>query len=339
MYKYQQTPKNIEQLDKFINKNKKESIITNFTAMGSSILTFTIPNQLTYNIFLGTLFYMIYKDIKTFKYLTNFKKYYKNSKEYIELDKSYKIVLEEILNLFEKLEWDTDTKIYTGYNYMLKNGYFSYDKTFNKIDNDSWCMYLFGTNIMTGQGDTRHMSAMLTDLLQMSGYYAYNVSMISDQYSELEESYKDDFLNTLIKAINYLQVQISKLNFDDNYTIPAVTIGGHSYLMDLNIERLLPIDEDLKFSFGSKTYSLFCHPNLNDGIFDKIILFPTQPELLDIRKEELFEVKRMCKDCTDIFEKFYRAHKELYKEIIYKRRILIRECSNSTNFKEIVKIK
>ena len=55
------------------------------------------------------------------------------------------------------------------------------------------------------------------------------------------------------------------------------------------------------------------------------MLKPSSIQLLSSRLEDYANVWNSCFELTDIFGKFYKEHKDLYRESVLKNKILVRE--------------
>lgn len=285
--------------------------------------------------------YMISALKQDISFTTNFSSYYRNSKEYLELYEYYQIFLEELSKLISDLGWDNEMKIFSGYTYLLKKGYLSSEHQFYFYNHWNEPKDFLGTDIMLGSGCCRNISSLLTDLLNINDYFACNVSMLIDkdiavlrklELFKLEEI--DDLTGEndeiyLEKSILFKLVSfIIHLRGIYNHRATLFVDDNHSYIMDALNDTIYGIDDDLKCFQGENTFDIGYDAFNNRGkkIKLKRVLKPTSGLVMESRFDDYHKVLDMCPELTDVFEKFYREHRELYKEIIEKRRILLREC-------------
>lgn len=302
-----------------------------------------IPNPITFGIFLEESIKIISNEIKMYDYICNSTFYKKNSLEYIKMEQSYRILLEEILKLFASLNWDNEMKILSGYSYLLRNGYLSHEHKFY-YTNDAVVSYydFLGSNIVLGIGDCKHINSMLTDLLVTRGYTAYNLSLFSNDDTKI------DFLCNEFVSIAESEVNEEKHNYNKylnwliqrigNHAVTLYTEGEYAYIMDALNNCLFYIKSDLSVYQGEQEFNAFYNSFINRDKKNKLanILKPTSIEMLDSRISDYQKVLEICPEYTDVFEKFYQEHRELYQEIISKRKILIRETQkNNELFKSL----
>lgn len=284
--------------------------------------------------------YMISALKQNISFITKFSSYYRNSKEYLELYEYYQIFLEELSKLVSDLGWDNEMKIFSGYTYLLKKGYLSSEHQFYFYNHWNEPKDLLGTDIMLGSGCCRNISSLLTDLLNINGYFACDVSMLLDKdivtLSNLD-LFKTDEINGLTGENDEIHLEKSILfklvsfiiNLRDFYNHRATLFvdDNHSYVMDALNDAIYGIDDDLKCFQGENIFDISYDAFANRGekIKLKRVLKPTSSLVMESRLSDYYKVLEMCLELTDVFEKFYSEHKELYGEIIEKRRILIRE--------------
>ena len=298
----------------------------------------------------GAYGYMISVLKQNISFITKFSSYYRNSKEYLELYHHYQIFLEELSKMASDLAWNNEMKIFSGYSYLLKKGYLSLEHQFyfSKYSDDA--LDLLGTNIMLGRGVCRNISSGLTDLLNISGYSAYNIDMLLDKdivaLSDLEllefeeidaltEGNDEIYLreNILFKLVYF----IIRLRDFYNHRGTLFVDDNHSYIMDATNDTIYCINDDLKCFQGENIFDINFDSFANRGKKIKLgeVLKPTSEWLLESRLNDYNEVLEMCGELTDVFEKFYREHKDLYREIVEKRRILVREYDKYNILKRI----
>ena len=191
---------------------------------------------------------------------------------------------QEFLNNYNKLnktfELNNPIEIHKMYNYLLENGYLSKDKHFffsNENVKDIKC--LNGVDTITGSSVCRHISAMLTDILNNYGIEASQVGVyVDDNYTfnnsealyksmEMflnnipeEEIKKSDVLKEIAQEIKLHQKEIANLPiesncekikdkrniFDRKYGNHSITYAykdGKSYYLDPTQNRIYRLNE------------------------------------------------------------------------------------------------
>ena len=114
-----------------------------------------------------------------------------------------------------------------------------------------------------------------------------------------------------------------------NHLVTLFVDKNHLYAMDPTNDLIFLVGDDFKF-YGMDgncigdgyVRTLF---NNEERIDLNDILKRTSKELLDSRLDDYKVVWNNCSDLIDIFEKFYVEHKELYEEVVAKRKVLLRE--------------
>lgn len=245
-----------------------------------------------------------------------------NSKEYLEAYKSYLLVLDELSKLFENLDWDNEMKLFSGYSYLLKKGYLSVDCQFNYSRNISSCSGLWGSNILLGEGNCKHISSMLTDILKVNGYDAHNIGMLLDKediyyFNDIDFSYSEEDDIDLDNRNNYDFRKRLKNRDVPNHLVTLFKDNDHSYIMDATNDTIYIVDSDLSVYQGKYQFKIFDYDKTKG-------LIPTDVDLFTQRLGDYYDVLSSCFELTSEFEKFYFEHKDLYDEVIAKRKTLIR---------------
>ena len=107
-----------------------------------------------------------------------------HTKDVIQIRDLYQEFIKNYNKLNKIFDLSDPIQIYTMFNYLLYKGYLSKDKNFQfsgKQARDINC--LSGTNVITGQAVCRHISAMLTDILNDYGIESSQLGVYSRHYS------------------------------------------------------------------------------------------------------------------------------------------------------------
>lgn len=288
---------------------------------------------------------VLYKLIKSYQKITRFwneyDMYYRNSKEYIEAYSYYKIVLEELSYLATTIDWDNEMKLYAGYCYLYKQGYLSFSHQFYYSKYAEDCKFLEGNNITLGIGCCRHINSMLKDLLKECGYSSFNLEMLLDycvvhlndmeklRLDEAQESIQEELDNEQLetKKIQSIWNLFSKKDIPTNHSVTLFQDDTHSYIMDATNDTIYYVTDDLKVYQGGHEFKVQFDKLWNDGEELRLrnFLKSSSRPILEKRLQDYHETWEECFELTDTFERFYQEHKELYEEVVEKRKVLKRE--------------
>ena len=246
-------------------------------------------------------------------------------------------------------------QIHTMFNYLLYKGYLSKNNEFqfSKIRlKDINCLY--GTYVFTGQAFCRHISTMLTDILNDYGIQSNTLCV---HYRDYDINYKIKILETpkytKEELVNYakthindekkydLVLEIIEKLLEENQNIEISLekvyeknlfkkiIGSHmisyafkdekSYFLDPTNNTIFRISEsDEKILYDGEYEIEICPINsvFRSSRYSTNRLINQYP---NVSKEEekmmIEETMKLCNENTDIFEKFYTENADLYDEI------------------------
>lgn len=275
------------------------------------------------------------------EYLNNYAGAYINSIEYQDVYKNYMLLLKELSAMFQKLGAHNEMEQFSIYNYLFRRGYLSIDHKFYYSKLSQSALGFYGLNILSGAGDCKHINSMLTDLLNLDGRSAYNVAMkldgpiatfgdadiacLSDNDNKIttpSTDQSDDFLFNLI----YRLVSVFH-KYNMNHLASLFVDDDHSYIMDACNNTVFGI-------FGQKAfqdeYTTKIDYNSFANQYEKRKISKLLKDSCSTKTDKLitdyYRVLDMYRECNDIFERFYLEHKDLYGDIVDKRKILINEC-------------
>ncbi len=119
-----------------------------------------------------------------------------------DINMLYQEFLKNYKHLNEVFDFDNPVEVHAMFNYLLYKGYLSNNKHFEFSESQTRdTMSILGSNVMTGQGVCRHISSMLTDILESSGTEASLMSVISNsetvtaKFTERQKYTKEELLN------------------------------------------------------------------------------------------------------------------------------------------------
>ncbi len=303
------------------------------------ILLFLADKNISFSLLFFIVYYKFIKSsIKSINFMRNYEINVIKSVEYENLYKSYMIMLKEVLELLKNLNADNEMKMFAMYIYLYRKGFLSlnHEFYFSTFSHDSR-YYPFGANIACGEGCCRHISSMLNDLLHLSNIQSYNIIMNLDdsfsgfvddvpiQLGQIDEDdvvVADDFFTKIARFLDFT----CKFN-RFNHCATLFVDDEHSYIMDATNNSLFFIHDSK--AFNCNYFEIGYYKAFND--FKKIklskVLEETNCKKIELLSNDYYNIINMCKECDDIFEKFYKEHKDLYGEIVDKRRILGNELS------------
>lgn len=294
-------------------------------------ISLTMINPLFSEMIIPTNIFGIKMIYHLYKPLSLYQNECAHSKEYLELENNYFILLKELQQLLLNMQSKKPMEIFAIYYYLVLNGFLSVDKTF--YANNSDFHYHKPTSIVAGHGVCRHLAPFFTDLLKCFEYDAFNIEMLLDNQAivrmsndsfcytetlkneidnesfENKQSFLDDLMRRLIikKSGNH----ISTLLADENKSYIIDPTNNTIYLIKsgcayplLNANEPIPIKS--KVDFIERKVKL---PKVDSLGIDN----------LDMMLNEYIEARKKCDDYSDTFEKFYLEHKDLYQEIIENR--------------------
>ena len=235
------------------------------------------------------------------------------TKDVKEVRELYDAFITNCGDLNKTFELDNPLEIYELFNMMLYSGLLSKDLNFDsgeKIVRD--IETISGANICLGTGVCRHVSVILSDVLNKSGIESDTLIGKFDSIP-IELSTKlmvQDFASSLM-IDSGLDINIPVPRGHANHMITAAKKDDYAYYLDSMHRRIYHIPDkssnllvsDLGImKIKDKKYKLEKYTGLN----------------ITKREEEIFageNIKKLFDDNMDILAKFYIDNKEIYEEI------------------------
>lgn len=193
-------------------------------------------------------------------WIAHFGMFFSNGKEYTkdvnEIRKLYKEFLKNYNKLNKIFNLENPIEISSMFNYLLYKGYLSVNKEFEFSDNKKERAFnsLRGVNVISGQGVCRHISAMLTDILNEDGIESSQLGVYCRLYSiniEILEQPK----YTKEELVNWVRTHIPD---DETYKALMTLIDELVDKRNQNIEIVPEMIEDkniLKRKVGNHAIS------------------------------------------------------------------------------------
>ena len=253
---------------------------------------------------------------------------YINSYEFNQLEDVYREFISRIGDFFRNNGIVDVIEILSVYSYFIKNGYLSYDKKFVYKKTLDDCIYMLGSNVVSGFGVCRHITSMLTDIYKELGYDSYNISMIFEKSKSFS---KQSFLAIkerkkicecikkyiyILLCGGYYNHLVTLVNNDSGSLIVDPTNDIISYV---NFAKRIFSVKDRCQCFDCSFMSVF--NNEEEIAFDSI-LNVTDLSVLDRIGNNYNNGWNKISNNNYLADNFYEKNVNLCKEIDSKRRVL-----------------
>lgn len=276
--------------------------------------------------------------------------------DYTREIKQIKYLYQEFITNYNKLNrifnLNNPVEINTMFSYLVNEGYLSTGKKFNFSERHTKDIRsIMGANVMAGGSVCRHISTMLTDILNdyniVSGTLIVHAKKChtSIKTSDKQKYTSKELLNMLraniedVRIIESLTKVIEALSANDaldfeiktekeknifkkilgNHAITYAYMDGKSYYLDPTNDTIYrPVGKVLT----DFEYNIVLKKNLSI-ILNKYSQYANMKKKInqnlpsiDIEEQKKFRTQTLdtCKNNTDIFENFYKENEELYKE-------------------------
>lgn len=168
--------------------------------------------------------------------MMTFTKGREHTKDIAQIKELYNCFLNNYNKLNKIFDLNNPVEIYTMFNYLLNNGYLSRNKEFQKSDSQSRDVRgLLGAEVVTGQAVCRHISGMLTDILNVKG---------------IESSQLGVYLKTICFGVNFLKEP--KYTVDELIewveTNNLIDQKAYEFAMDVIAELVIVQNQGVEFS-------------------------------------------------------------------------------------------
>lgn len=299
----------------------------------------------------GILFSSSALSLISSKYLSD-KEIENYSKEVVEIKKLYEKTIKDYAKINKMLNLKEPVEIHELFLHMLKNGYLSQDKTFQKENIKSKIKTILGAYILTGKGVCRHISCIEKDIMEESGIESTVLNLYQKpiQDKKLEEILDQQIFEMIKKTYSTEIEQLNEMTIHDfsaeyemikqsnekhgNHAIIIAIKDGKLNLLDGMQERIYKKNKE-------NPMILVDDEKDNKVCIGKTVFFGTKQEynkqkkqilLQETTKEEdeklINQTKKIINSNIDIFEQFYTEHEEIYKEVSQKTKIIERKKWN-----------
>ena len=289
--------------------------------------------------------------IFTVYYFIEYINTYKVNKEFYEVEKQYKSIINDFVNLTKSLNLNNPIELATLFNYTYKNGYLSinhkYEYNTKKLDEH---FSLLGATIITGRACCRHSSAFLNDVYRKRHIESYKIltGMNTKQYKKsysIKNKYSLIKLKQELKKIKLPQEEVIKFinkkhpnliseqeisswkypihSIPTNHSIVLIKYNNEVYYIDPTNEVFYDYLQDQDVLVSGDFQNVI---NIEDNrkiIRRKInsLLKYSQAEREKLNKIEHY-TKTLCEDNKDLLELFYQEHFDNYQSINEKIKLL-----------------
>lgn len=207
-----------------------------------------------------------------------------HGKDYTRDIKQISVLYNEFIINYNKLnkmfDLNDPIQIHTMFNYLLYKGYLSIDKNFEFTDKEARDINgLFGANVITGKAVCRHISAMLTDILNDYGIESSQLGVYSMDYS-ININILEQPKYTKEELVKWVQTHITD---EQTYSVVMKFIEELVDKRNKNIELSTEIIEDkniLKRIIGNHVITF----SVKDG--KSYYLDPTQTRVYRMREND-----------------------------------------------------
>lgn len=238
-------------------------------------------------------------------------------KDLTQIKKLYADFLKEYNKLNKEFDFVHPIQVYKLFEYMLYNGFLSTGKEF-RYDNKN-CVdipYYCGSSVITGTGTCRHISALLTDILND---YGLSSSQIGVDTLSLREN-----LNCILHIILSPKKYQNYLDQIFGHAITATLYNGDLYFLDPTWKEIgARYGRDICVYGNGTTYELYKISRLETTL-EKYTSTPSNLRKKDIFSlsnpvDNLYRIARKTQliidDETGRLEQFYIETKDLREEL------------------------
>ena len=256
---------------------------------------------------------------------------YLHSYEYNNLENSYFDIIENITDIFKKLDINNPIVIFGAFNYLCKKGYFSFKHRFVYYENVDDCYPLLGVNVMDGKAVCRHMASMLTDVYRFMGYESYNISTVFKEsvsrYSGIPmKIYRNEGRRSIGKKILSMFVYppynhlVTLVNDKEMGSLLFDPTNNSLFYVSRYKDAKSILDKDITTWCGIE--KVF---NDNERYDWYNVVVPTKRDMFLYYTYYYYLGINTAKEMIGYFEDFYRKNKNLYVDVVDKKRKLVKE--------------
>ena len=255
--------------------------------------------------------------------------------DYKEIESLYNNIVSNLAIFLKKLNILDPVEIFTVYQFMYRNGYLSYNHSFNYDISMKDLAKLNGADVIRGTGVCRSIASFLTDLYKEMGYNSCNLLVNANS----------EILNNIDRKGNYPKWKISKktnsfvkaiskmtnIASASNHLITFVEKDDNSYIFDptndaflikgKKNELVLPNNKEgrMKISYIMNSFNRITGSNGNLESKSKIKNQLEKPSIDYKEYENTYKNTLLfIKDNLLLFEEFYNKNFNLYVDLFQK---------------------
>lgn len=249
--------------------------------------------------------------------------------DYAYVQKLYQEFISNYNKLNEIFGLENPVEICTMFNNVLNGGYLSKDKSFEYTTENIKSIIFMGTEIMDGTGCCRHISTLLTDILNNNGINSTTVAGLITEWHTIYETIE----NNKEQPQTYVEIAHSEMldhpsyleRILGNHAITFANKDGYNYFLDptnycffrYNDSQKSLVCDDYHFRiYPASSYILSGYKATNKSLK---LLREHHPNIDSDTEIQMIEnVEALYDDNQDVFEDFYDDNKDLCREIAEK---------------------
>ena len=262
-------------------------------------------------------------DVVTFAYTE------KITKEYKELKEMYLEIVKNTSDTLKELDIQRPVDLFVFYIYLYRNGYLSYNHSFNYSMNMKDFAALNGLDVIRGKGVCRSISSLFTDLCVEYGLEASNllVHTKKDACSNLQNLSQRDLAVEENGSASNLFMKLVEVMPLPNHMITLVGDSENSYIFDPTNDGYLQYAGINKFvipdsnSLNMKNSVIIKTIQKTLGLSSSLSIMKIHKILKrpNISNDEYImqyrEALELCEKNELLFAKIYQLNKDLYNDI------------------------
>lgn len=255
-----------------------------------------------------------------------------HTEDYKKIKDLYDKIILNFVDFLKKQDITDPLEIFVVYQYLYRNGYLSYNQTFNYDVNMKDLSKLSGADVVRGTGVCRSISSFLTDVYKKFGYNSCNLLVNANRgvldSIERQGNYPKWKITNKTQKFSKIVTKFTSVLPVSNHLITFIEKDGKCLIFDPtndgflikrnNNELVLPNNEKesmkLNYLLNSIQRILGAVANLkgNKELKEELNL-PT----IDYEeyKRIYIETLNYCKNNIQMFQEFYENNKSLYEDL------------------------
>lgn len=202
--------------------NIKHSLLFTGIGVGVSNIALSLSGVNSYMGYLSSLFYFAYM-------LLNYSDGEKYTRDVNELRSLYNEFIKNYNSMNKEFSFNEPISIYTMFHFLLGNGYLSLNKEFHMNSDNCYNLYgVLGSDVIANYGVCRHVSSMLTDILNDMDISSMNVICYvpNDKFEfyavdkgEYSRDKNMEFVSEHVTSLNEKEMLLEKFKYLEEHEI------------------------------------------------------------------------------------------------------------------------